>query len=64
MGSDKAPAMGAKLPVVYFTSRPNIFLREQDYHDLPNELRVLRILMIVFALISIIAPFGVMKHGA
>ena len=62
-GNDKAPATGATLPVVYYTSRPAIFLRQEEYDDLPRQLRALRIMMISFALIAIIAPFGVMKHG-
>ena len=60
---DNPPEMGAKLPVVYFTRQPDIVLQQAEYDDLPRELRVLRILMIVFALTAIIAPFAVMKHG-
>jgi hypothetical protein len=62
-GRDKAPEMGAIVHVVYYTSRPNIFLRQEEYDDLPRQLKALRLMMITFALIAIVAPFGVMKHG-
>ena len=62
-GRDKAPEAGTKLPVVYFTSRPDIFLQQAEYDDLPRQLRALRIMMIGFALAAIIVPFGVMKHA-
>ncbi len=62
-GYDKAPERNTKLPVVYYTSRPAIFLQQAEYDDLPQQLQVLRILMISFALVAIIAPFGVMRHG-
>jgi hypothetical protein len=62
-GRDKAPQMGAHVPVVYYTSRPAVFLQQTEYDDLPRQLRALRIMMIGFAMVAIIAPFGVMKHG-
>jgi hypothetical protein len=61
---NKAPKMGAAEPVAYLTQRPDVFLRAAEYDDLPRQLKALRIMMWGFALIAMIAPFGVMKHGA
>ena len=59
-----APAMGAAEPVVYVTKRPEVFLRAAEYADLPRQISALRWMMWGFALIAMIAPFMVMKHGA
>lgn len=59
-----APKAGAKETIVYLTKNPRVFLRAEEYNDLPRQLSVLRILMMVFALAAIVLPFGVMKHGA
>ena len=60
---DHDTTIGTKVPVVYYTSRPNIVLQQKEYDALPGELRMLRIMMFGFALTAVIAPFGVMKHG-
>lgn len=63
-GRDAAPEKGAGVPVAYRIDRPEIFLRAAEYDALPRELSALRWMMWIFALIAMIAPFGVMKHGA
>lgn len=63
-GREKAPEKGAAEPVVYRTDNPRIFLREAEYNDLPRQLTALRVMMVAFALLALIAPFAVMKHGA
>ena len=59
-----APKKGTKEPVAYRTDNPTIFLRAAEYDALPRQLSALRAMMWVFALIAMIAPFAVMKHGA
>lgn len=59
----KAPEPGAREVVFYRSDNPNIFLREAEYNDLPRQLTALRVMMVAFALIAMILPFAVMKHG-
>jgi hypothetical protein len=63
-GRDAAPEKGAAVPVAYRTDRPAIFLPLAEYEALPRQLSALRAMMWIFALIAMIAPFAVMKHGA
>lgn len=60
----KAPEEGTKEPVVYLTKYPKIFLREEEYNDLPRQLSALRWMMAGFAIAAMLLPFAVMKHGA
>jgi hypothetical protein len=63
-GRDAAPEKGAAVPIAYRIDRPEIFLPAADYDALPRELAGLRWMMWIFALVAMIAPFAVMKHGA
>lgn len=63
-GRDKAPEVGAKEPVAYYTAQPSIFLRAAEYDDLPRQLMALRVMMAIFALAAMILPFFVMHHRA
>lgn len=62
-GRNNAPQKGETLPIAYLTANPHVFLRAEEYRDLPRQLKALRMMMIVFALVAIIVPFGVMHHG-
>jgi len=63
-GRDAAPAKGDPVPLAYRIDRPSVFLPLAEYEALPRQLTALRSLMWIFALIAMIAPFAVMKHGA
>jgi hypothetical protein len=63
-GRDAAPAKGTTLEIAYRVDRPAVFLRGDDYADLPHQLAALRWMMWGFALIAMVMPFAVMKHGA
>ncbi len=59
-----APSKGDTTPIAYLTAKPEVFLRGADYDDLPRQLAALRWMMWGFALLAMIGPFVVMKHGA
>lgn len=59
----KAPAIGDKEPIVYLSANPRVFLREEEYRDLPRQITALRVMMVAFALTALVLPFAVMKHG-
>jgi hypothetical protein len=60
----KAAEIGATVPIAYRIGHPEIFLQAADYDALPRQLSALRWMMWGFALLAMIGPFAVMKHGA
>ena len=63
-GREQVPEKNAHVDVAYRVDRPEVFLRATEYEELPRELSALRWMMWIFALIAMIAPFAVMKHGS
>lgn len=60
MRGEAAPAKHGTEPVVYLTRDPHVFLRAEAYKQLPQQLNILRVMMLVFALAAIILPFVVL----